>query len=166
MKTKKITLLAVLMALCVVGRLVFVYIPNVQPVSAIIIISSFFMGPAFGIILAAGSAILTNLFLGSGIWTVFQILAWAFIGIVSGFLGKVFPNMKIILIAIFGAMFGYLYGLIVSLNILVVTDYFWAYYLAGLPFDTYHAIGNVAFILLLYPFLKKLLLDYKKQNYD
>ncbi|SDI72954.1 ECF transporter S component [Natribacillus halophilus] len=165
MTTKKITLLAVLIALCVVGRIVFVYIPNVQPVSAIIIICSFFMGPVFGLILAVGSAILTNLFLGSGIWTIFQILAWGTIGLFSGWLGVIFPNMKIKSLAFIGALLGYLYGFIVSLNMLVIANHFLAYYLAGLPFDTYHAMGNLIFIVLLSPFLRKLLWDYREENY-
>ncbi|GAK04787.1 substrate-specific component CbrT of predicted cobalamin ECF transporter [Geomicrobium sp. JCM 19037] len=166
MTTKKLTLLAVIIALCVVGRVVFVFIPNVQPVTAIIILSSFFMGPVFGFLLAVGSAVITNLFLGSGVWTLFQIVAWGCIGFLTGGIGKLFPNTNRYVLAAIGGVLGYVYGAIVSLNMLLFANNYWAYYLAGLPFDTAHAIGNVAFVLLLYPFLKWSFKEYRKTNYE
>ena len=46
-------------------------------------------------------------------------------------------------------LLGYLYGFIVSLGMAVIGSLnglgFWAYYVSGLPFDTYHAIGNLVF---------------------
>ncbi len=39
--------------------------------------------------------------------------------------------------------------------LILIVVLFFAYYIAGLPFDTLHAIGNVIFTILLYPFLAK-----------
>ncbi len=50
---------------------------------------------------------------------------------------------------------GYVYGFILSLGTYTYSGTFFAYYIAGLPFDTLHAIGNVIFTILLYPFLAK-----------
>ncbi|WP_078380136.1 ECF transporter S component [Sutcliffiella halmapala] len=157
MSTRKIALLGVFIALCVVGRLAFVSIPNVQPVTAIIIICSFWMGPISGVILAAGSTLATNLVLGSGTWTITQIIAWSTIGVMSGLLGKWFKKTPVIILAIYAGVCGLLYGFVVSLERVVIGKMFWPYYLAGLPFDINHAIGNVIFFLILFPILTRLL---------
>ncbi|GIO28483.1 ECF transporter S component [Ornithinibacillus bavariensis] len=152
MNIYKITLLALLATLAVVGRIAVNYIPNVQPVTSVIIISGIFLGPIAGFILAFLVTFLSNMILGTGIWTIWQILAWGIIGILSGLMGKAFKKIPFIVIVIFSFFSGYLYGIIVSLtNYQVTGQGFIVYYLAGLPFDTYHAIGNAVFMMLLYP---------------
>ncbi|WP_223703516.1 ECF transporter S component [Sutcliffiella deserti] len=157
MSTKKIALLGVLIALCVVGRLAFASIPNVQPVTAIIIICSFWMGPITGLILAAGSTVATNMVLGSGTWTISQIIAWSIIGILSGVIGKWFKKTPVIILGIYAGICGLIFGFIMSLERLVIGKLFWPYYLAGLPFDINHAIGNMVFFIILFPVLSRLL---------
>ncbi|MDT8862157.1 ECF transporter S component [Alkalihalobacillus sp. MEB130] len=162
MPIRRITLLAMLSALCVVGRMAFVHIPNVQPVTSIIIITAMFLGPSNGLILGFISTVLTNMALGTGIWTVWQIVSWSLIGLVSGWLGRAHSKWGIpfILLIMYAGFCGYLYGFVISLNMLVITERFLAYYLAGLPFDTNHAIGNMVFFALLYPILSKILMHY------
>lgn len=157
MPTKKLALLGVLIALCVVGRIAFASIPNVQPVTAIIIICSFWMGPITGLILACGSTIASNMVLGSGTWTVTQIIAWAIIGLTSGIIGKWFKKTPVVILALYAGLCGLLYGFVMSLERLVVGKLFWPYYLAGIPFDVNHAIGNVVFFIVLFPVLSRLL---------
>lgn len=157
MPTKKLALLGMLIALCVVGRIAFASIPNVQPVTAIIIICSFWMGPVTGLILACGSTIATNMVLGSGTWTVTQIIAWSIIGLMSGMIGKWFQKTPVVILAIYAGACGLLYGFVMSLERLVVGKLFWPYYLAGIPFDVNHAIGNMVFFIVLFPVLSRLL---------
>jgi len=162
--TYKITILALLAALAVVGRSVFVFIPNVQPVTAIIIICGLILGPGAAVILAILTTFLSNMILGMGIWSVWQITSWGLIGIISGLLGKLFKKVPIFVIILFAAFSGYFYGFIISLTTYQISGKFWPYYLAGLPFDTNHAIGNVVFIIVLYPTISYLLKKYAK-NY-
>ncbi|CAG9622329.1 ECF transporter S component [Sutcliffiella rhizosphaerae] len=158
MATKKITLLGVLIALCVVGRIAFVSVPNVQPVTAIIIICAFWMGPIAGVILAVGTTIASNLVLGSGMWTFTQILAWSIIGLMSGAIGIWIKRIPVFILAMYAGLCGLLFGFIFSIQNMIVTNVpFLPYYLAGLPFDINHALGNVVFFLVLYPILSKLL---------
>lgn len=166
MNTYKITLLALLAALAVVGRSVFVFIPNVQPVTAIIITCGIILGPGAAVILAMLVTFLSNMILGMGIWSIWQIVSWGLIGIISGLLGKIFKKVPLYLIIPFAAFSGYFYGFVISLTTYQITGKFWPYYLAGLPFDTNHAIGNVVFIIVLYPMISYLLKKYMNNHFQ
>lgn len=90
------------------------------------------------------------------------MIGWSFIALLSGLLGKrQINNRSIILFTVFSFLAAYIYGLIVNLGTFTYAGNFIAYYLAGIPFDSMHAIGNVGFMLVLYPILTKLL---KKQE--
>lgn len=165
MNTYKITLLALLAALAVVGRSVLVFIPNVQPVTALIIICGIILGPGAAVILAILTTFLSNMILGMGIWSIWQIISWSLIGIISGLLGKFFRKVPLYIIILFAAFSGYFYGFVISLTTYQITGKFWPYYLAGLPFDTNHAIGNVVFIIVLYPMISYLLKKYANNHF-
>lgn len=152
MNIYKITLLALLAALAVVGRIMLSVIPNVQPVTSVIIISGIFLGPVAGMILSILITFLSNMILGTGIWTIWQIISWGLIGIISGVIGKTMKKIPFYVVLILAIFSGYLYGFIISLtNYQITGQGFLVYYLAGLPFDTYHAIGNTVIMVLLYP---------------
>ncbi|WP_404452884.1 ECF transporter S component [Virgibacillus necropolis] len=164
--TYKLTLLALLAALAVVGRYAFAFIPNVQPVTAIIIICGLFLGPLAAMILAVLTTFLTNMFLGMGIWTIWQIVAWALIGLISGLIGKYRKKHSIILLTVYAVFCGYLYGFILSLTTYTIAGEFLPYYLLSLPFDTAHAIGNGVFMVLLYPIISYFFKKYAKGRFN
>ncbi|QKY69228.1 ECF transporter S component [Lentibacillus sp. CBA3610] len=166
MNTYKLTLLALLAALAVVGRSFFAFLPNVQPVTALIIICGFLLGPMAALTLALLTTFLSNMLLGMGIWTIWQVVSWAMIGVMSGWLGKYFGQIPIYAIALFAVFSGYLYGFIISLTTYSIAGKFWPYYLAGLPFDTYHAIGNAVFIILLYPIVSHFFKKYANNRFN
>jgi energy-coupling factor transport system substrate-specific component len=151
--TYKLTLLALLAALAVVGRFIFSFLPNVQPVTSIIIICGIVLGPIAAIFLTLLTTFLSNMLLGMGIWTIWQVVSWSIIGLISGLLGKAKFKMSMPILIIYAIFCGYFYGLIISLTTYQITGKFLPYYLMGLPFDTYHAIGNAVFMLLLYPII-------------
>lgn len=163
MNTYKLTLIALLASLAVVGRFAFTNIPNVQPVTTILIISGFFLGPVAAIVLALLTTYLSNLLLGMGIWTIWQMVAWAFIGALSGWLGIIKFKRPIFFLVPFSILTGYLYGFVVSLTTFTVSGKFVPYYLAGLPFDTYHAVGNGIFMIILFPVISRIFIRYKQQ---
>ncbi|WP_117169324.1 ECF transporter S component [Paraliobacillus sediminis] len=149
-RTYRLTLIAVLASLCVVGRVAFQFLPNIQPVTAIIIITGFFLGPISAFFLAVITTYISNLFLGMGIWTIWQIVAWSFIGIFSGLIGKIHFKKPFILLFVYALLAGLFFGFTFAFTNYVITGKFLAYYLAGLPFDISHAIGNVLFLCVLY----------------
>ena len=56
----------------------------------------------------------------------------------------------------------YVYGIVIQLGTYSYTGNFIAYYLASLPFDTLHAIGNIGFAIILTPILQRILPRYLK----
>lgn len=155
-RTRQVTLLAMLTALCVALRIVKIPIPNVQPVTAILMLVTLQLGLGAGLLLAVNTMVLSNIFLGFGIWTIPQIGAYAVCILVVGLLPRWTPLHRWFWaqLAVCGLL-GFLYGFLVSAGMAVFGQLsglgFWAYYIAGLPFDGYHAAGNLVF----YPLLKK-----------
>lgn len=157
--THTIAFLALLTAACVVGRMMFQFIPNVQPMTAILLLIAYFLGIRDGIIVSLMSVVITNLFMGMGFWTVTQLISYTVIMIVFYLLLKIPPVAEhLTLQAILAGAMGFLYGFIIS----VLSAYLFqmpsiiAYWLQGLSFDALHAAGNVGFYVILYPILKVL----------
>ncbi len=165
MNTYKLTLLAIFAALGIIGRSALAFIPNVQPVTALIIICGILIGPGSALILALIITFLSNVLLGMGIWTIWQVISWGLIGIICGMIGKYFVRIPMFVIILIAILSGYFYGFIISLTTYQITGKFWPYYVLGLPFDTYHAIGNAVFIILLYPIITHLLRRYAKDRF-
>lgn len=165
MNTYRITLLALLAALAVVGRYVFAFLPNVQPVTSLIIICGLLLGPLAAILLAILTTFLSNMLLGMGVWTVWQIVSWGLIGLLSGVLGKYPRKIPIWVIVIFSIFSGFLYGFVISLMTYSIAGDFWPYYLAGLPFSINHAVGNAIFIIVFYPIVSHLFKSYSNKHF-
>lgn len=153
-----------LASLAVAGRMALAHLPNIQPVTAIIIIAGFWLGPSAGVLIALLTAFVSNVLLGMGIWTIWQIIAWSLIGIIAGLLGKVWPKLPVWALSIYGFISGMFFGIILSLTMRASGQPFWAYYMAGLPMDINHAIANTAFVLVLSPILGTLFQRYEKRN--
>jgi len=146
--TNRITLIAVLAAISVIGRMTFGFIPNFQPVTALIIISAFYLGPISAMFLAIVSTYVSNMVMGMGLWTVWQIIAWIIIAGFGSILGKIGLKRPLIPLMLMAILSGFFYGLIMSLVNYFVTGKFLGYYLAGIPFDFNHAVGNAIFIFI------------------
>lgn len=158
-KTNEITLIGILAGINIVSRVLLQALPNVKPVTSIIILSVLLFGLSFGVKLAVVTTIVSNIFLGMGIWTFFQLLAWIVICLLTDVIVQIYhkkgtqPNVYIM--AIFAFFMGYLFGFIVSLDKLIIggPTMFILYYLAGLVFDTFHAVGNFVFYLVCAPLM-------------
>ena len=155
-KTYRLAVLAMMTALCHVGRIAFQFLPNVQPVTVIVLILTLVMGVPDGLTVGVLSIFLSNLTLGMGTWTIAQIASYTVLVLLTGLL-RPFRHHKMFYpcFALFAGVSGYLYGLIISL---VQAPFFgikkfWVYYMAGIPFDTMHALGNLGFYLILAPIL-------------
>ncbi|MBN7274021.1 ECF transporter S component [Ligilactobacillus pobuzihii] len=160
---KKITLFGLLTALCTVTRLISLPVPNVQPVTAVIMVVALLLNIGDAMILAVLTMIISNIFLGFGIWTLPQIVSYAICVLTIGALKKWTPLVRSFKyqILVCGGL-GFEYGFFVSLGLAILgaAPAFWPYWLSGLLFDTYHAIGNLVFYPLLYWLLSRLLAKY------
>ncbi|WP_407268734.1 ECF transporter S component [Radiobacillus sp. PE A8.2] len=162
MNVYKLTVIALLSAVAVVGRIAFKDLPGFQPVTSLIIICGYFLGPIAAAILAVLTTFLSNMTLGLGIWTLAQIVAWACIGVTSGLIGKVHWKKPLIVLTIFAVLSGYVFGLFMSIPNYLIAGKFFPYYLVGIPHDTNHAIGNGIFMVVLFPVLSRILIKYQK----
>ncbi|MBO0411488.1 ECF transporter S component [Enterococcus hulanensis] len=157
---KELSLLSMMVALCVVSRTFFQFIVNVQPVTAILLIITIYWGTYQGLIVGLLSILITNFYMGMGVWTIAQITTYFLIILLTGLLKKV-PKFKqsIMIQAIYAGITGLLFGLLISAvqAPFLGISAFLPYYLAGVSVDVMHAFGNVVFYLLLTPILRKLL---------
>lgn len=162
---QRIALLAALTALCHIGRLVFQFIPNVQPMTTILLMITLVMGTIDGLVVALLSLLLSNMFLGMGPWTLSQFIAFTTIILVSGCFRPLYrmqamhPLVKKLIVTMLAFLMGLLYGFIISIVEvrLFGIAHFWVYYLQGVSFDFLHAAGNVGFFLMLEPILVPLI---------
>ena len=68
------------------GRILLEPIPNVQPVTVIVLMSGIYFGFTRSIILATSVALVSNIFLGHGLWTLYQAFGWSLIGLIGSLL--------------------------------------------------------------------------------
>src|SRR5690242_6933421 len=72
---RELVLLAVLAAVAAVSRIPFASLPSVQPTTFVVILSGMVFGSESGFVVGAVAALVSNLFLGQGPWTLWQMLA-------------------------------------------------------------------------------------------
>ena len=145
-------MLALLAVFGVSGRILLDPIPNVQPVTVLVLLTGAYYGAPRAIALAATVALASNvLLLGHGPWTLFQAIGWSGIGLT----GALFANriltegrVRIGLLAVIAAVSGLAFNWFVSLSILFEagSSMLVPYLLNGLVFDLYHVAGNVLFV--------------------
>ena len=83
-----IAMVAALAALAVAGRLVFAAIPNVKPTTDIVLFAGYALGAAPGFCVGAITAIVSNIFLSQGPWTVWQMAGWGAVGVGGALLAR------------------------------------------------------------------------------
>lgn len=163
---RKITFLALITASAIVGRTLFQSIPNVQPVTDIILLLTIAFGIWEGFSVALLTILITNLYMGMGIWTVFQIVTYGVIILLTYFLRPLLKKHFLIQVG-YSFVVGILYGFIISLLYALFfmgIDRLIPYYLAGLSFDLMHGIGNGAIYIVFIPILNKLIDSYFKKE--
>lgn len=158
-----IVLIALLSALACAGRILFAGIPNVQPSSFLILLTGIVFGPQAGFMTGAMTALTSNMLLGQGPWTVWQMAAWGLMGLCAGLLRRFLLKHRLVLAA-FGFAWGFLFGWI--MNLWTVSGGFFGPFslravlaacTASLPLDFAHAACNLLLLLLLAkPFLRKM----------
>ena len=151
-KSKKPGLIfTILVVLAISGRLLLNPIPNVQPVTFLAIMVGIYFGISYSIAFATIVTLSSNAILEHGIWSNYQIIGWASVGILAALLRNQFiqnEKLNITNLAIFAAFSGFLFDWTVSLSILhnVDTSFFLIYLLNGFFFDLLHVVGNVVFV--------------------
>lgn len=151
LSSKELAAIATLAAVASAGRVAFAAMPSVQPTTVIVLLTGFVFGPGAGFVAGATAGVVSNVFLGQGPWTVWQMLSWGLVGSAGGLLGRLRPKAGTPAIALVAAACGLAFSWLMDL-------WFWASFVyphtwaslagvfaASFAFDVLHAVGNVAF---------------------
>ncbi|WP_226670400.1 ECF transporter S component [Metabacillus litoralis] len=166
---RELVLLAVLAAIAAVSRIPFASLPSVQPTSFVIIVSALVFGAESGFVIGALAALVSNLFLGQGPWTPWQMYAWGMIGLSAGLLRNTWIMKNIVGKVIFGFITGILFGWLMNLWYFVSLDgsvtmaAIIAVFTTSFYFDLAHALSNVFFLLVFGNSWLKILQRFRKK---
>ena len=170
-RARELVVMAVMCAFAVFGRIAFYMTPQVKPMLAVIIISGVALGCQRGFLIGVVSAFASNMFIGQGPWTPWQMLACGLIGLIAGLFSKRLdlskPSWPLALLG--GALTLFVYGGIMNPASVIMSRQSFnlgslaAYYISGFPMDAVHAVSTFVFLLILAkPMLKKIVRVKKK----
>ncbi len=164
-QARELVIIAVLCALCVVGRAAFFMLPEFKPVVALVIIAAVAFGGESGFLVGAMSMLASNVIMGQGTWTPWQMFAMGIIGFLAGVLFRknVIKRSRFSL-CVYGAISStVIYGGIMNPASLytwtstIETRSLIAYYISGFPWDLVRAASTVFFLwIAAEPMLEKL----------
>ena len=149
-----VALVAVLAALAVAGRILLAPVPNVVATTDIVFFAGYALGPAPGFAVGALGGLISNFWLGQGVWTPWQMVGWGMTGIAGGafwFLTRGRTNRFALALAcgLAGLAFGAWMNFqsMVSFGGEITLDRYLALEVRAIPFDSAHIFGNVVFAL-------------------
>jgi len=169
---RELVLLAVLASIAAVGRIPFASLPSVQPTTFVIMMSGFVFGAESGFVIGAVAALASNMIMGQGPWTPWQMVAWGLVGLTAGLLRNTFFMKRRWGQIVFGILWGYLFGWIMNLwGFIALTQSggsqtwkaFIVYMIGSATFDTFHAISNVFFLAVFGTIWMKILTRFKRK---
>ncbi len=157
---RDLTLIATLGGLAAAGRVLFAPIPNVQPVTVIVAAAGVALGPRRGFAVGALAAIASNMFLGQGAHTPWQMLAWGGCGVAAGLAAPLLRRR--VPFAVFSLALGFAFGTVMDLWLWYgFYPHTWASLVtvlgAGVAFNVAHATGNLVLALVAGPELRRVL---------
>ncbi|HZN87386.1 MAG TPA: prenyltransferase/squalene oxidase repeat-containing protein [Thermoleophilaceae bacterium] len=168
--SRVLALVAALAALAVVGRLAFAAVPNVKPTTDIVLFAGFALGALPGFAVGAVTAIVSNIFLSQGPWTVWQMAGWGAVGVGGALLARILRGRepsRLVLAAACG-LAGLAFGAWMdvyqwTLGARQDLDSYLVVAASSLPYNLAHAMGNVVFCLLIGPAFVRALERYRRR---
>jgi prenyltransferase beta subunit len=162
--SKELALVATMAALSALGRDAFAALPDVKPTTTMVLICGYAFGAGPGFAVGAVGALASNIFLGQGSWTPWQMIAWAFVGVAGALLGRLTRRRELgrVSLALACALAAELFNLLIDLYSWSVggTHTFAAYgawVASALSFDITHVIASFLFGLTFGPALMRML---------
>src|SRR5438132_351550 len=164
---KEIALIATLGGAAAAGRVLFAAIPGVQPVTVIAVCAGAALGLRAGIAVGGTAALVSNFFLGQGVWTPWQMLAWGACGAAGAAASPLVRRRLALAVLCFALGMAFSSFMDVWNWLAFYDQHTWQTFAAvqgrGLPFDLAHAIGNVVIAFVARPELRRLLERYGRR---
>jgi energy-coupling factor transport system substrate-specific component len=165
-----VALVAALAALAVAGRVLLAPIPNVVATTDIVLFTGYAVGAAPGFAAGALAALISNMWLGQGPWTPWQMAGWGLVGVGGAWLA-VLTGRRLgrVGLAVACGIAGLAYGALLDLSVMTTyggeqsLDRYLALSARGVPFNVAHAVGNVALALVAGPALVRMLLRFRSR---
>ncbi len=165
MTVKEMARIAILSSLCVALRLLFGPFPNIKPITALFLLLIAYLPFWQVAIISALTMLVTGLYLGFGIWVLWQIVAYAIVLLVWKGLDRIFfPKREatLLLQTILSGLTPFIYSLVIGLfSSLTYGSNLWLYLLNGVSFDVLHAVSTVCFYPVLFYILRRFFKDEK-----
>jgi energy-coupling factor transport system substrate-specific component len=163
-----VALVAALAALAVAGRLILAPVPNVVGTTDVALLTGYALGGAPGFAVGALAAPISNIWLGQGPWTVWQMAGWGLAGLAgAGLAAVVGRRAGRMTLALACAAMGFAYGALLDLSVMVTyggeqsLDRYLALSARGVPFNVAHAAGNFAIAFAAGPALVAMIARYR-----
>lgn len=152
MRVGKLTQLALLCALTVIGKELMHFLPNIHPVALLLILTTLVYGSA-AFAVAVCFTLLEAMLYGFGLWTVQYLLAFPLL------VAAVLPFRKSgsrLFFALLAAAHGLTFGAVCALVWLFAAGgrAALAYWVSGIPFDLIHGVSNGLLVWFLLPPLR------------
>ncbi|MEG1895961.1 MAG: hypothetical protein RR162_06940 [Oscillospiraceae bacterium] len=156
MKTKKLVTAAFLAAIMFVSQVAISFLPNIEPVTLLVILFTLVFGMKQSLTVIYLFAALEGLFYGFGIWWIMYLYVWTILAVAVWLCRK---NNSVLVWAVIAGFYGLCFGALCAIPYGIIGGFYAgvAYWVAGIPFDIAHCVGNVLMILLLFTPMKKVL---------
>lgn len=155
--------LATLVVAMAALRVVMQPLPNVQPVTVAAVLVGAHLGARRGAAFAVLVALLSNMLIGDGWWTLFQAIGWGAAALLGArYLAAESNALDMKRLCTVSAASAFLFGLVTTLSLVdsgTSAMGVGLLFVQGLPYDAVHAIGNLAFAAWLGPSLHSFLGD-------
>ena len=152
---RQIVLFGMLGALIFAAKYVMAFLPNIEPVSLMVMLCAVVFGrkAAYPIALYV---VMEFLFYGLGLWNINYLYIWAILAIAAGQMRNVRGALPW---AILSGTFGLLFGALCAPVDVVIGGFGYAAakWVSGIPFDVAHCVGNFAIALVMFVPMRNLL---------
>ncbi|MEY8463102.1 ECF transporter S component [Streptococcus merionis] len=159
MTVRQMTRIAILSSLCVALRLLFGAFPNIKPITAIFLLLIGYLPFWQVVTIASLTMLVTGLYLGFGIWVIWQIVAYIVVLAIWKALTTVLFGKKeatLVLQTILSGVMPFIYSLVMALfSSVTYGTSLWPYVINGLSFDVLHAVSTVCFYPILFYILRR-----------
>ena len=156
---RKLLLMMALTSLGILGRAVFQFIPSVEPLTPLTILTGFLLGPISGFISGVTGFYLSNFLVWGfqGPWTIFQCLGAGLAGLIGGLIGKLGKKSRTkFLISTFIGIIVYEIIVTVSMGVMFSFPFLLFYIITSIPFCLIHLSSSLGFSLSFYEFKEQI----------
>lgn len=147
-KAAYLSTMGLLSAVLLIGQLGMSFLPNIEPVTCLVIIYTLvYKKRVFPIIYTF--VILEGMIFGFGIWWMSYLYIWSLLAGLTLLLQK---NQSVVIWAVIAGGFGLLFGALCAVPYLISggPGAAFAYWSAGIPYDIIHCVGNFAVTMVIF----------------